>query len=95
MYPESIENAIQPAWKTTSTAPTPNIKKKKGSFASSYAERRGVQCSLWELITKCLAEQEHRGENFSNSFKENFCCSDSLESLSKAHVLKVQWECWN
>lgn len=33
-----------------------------------------------------------RRENFPNSFKEKFCCSDGPESLSRAHVLKVQSE---
>lgn len=33
-----------------------------------------------------------RRENFPNSFKEKFCCNDSLESLSKAYELKVQSE---
>lgn len=40
-----------------------------------------------KMLTRAGAQ---RRENFSNSFKGKFCCSDSLESLSKAHVLKVQ-----
>lgn len=46
MYPESIENTINQLEKPPALPLLPTFKKKKkGSLASSYTERRGV-CSV-------------------------------------------------
>lgn len=93
MYPESIEKAIQPAWETTSTAPTPNIKKKKKFIWFLMHWEKGRAAFTLGIYNKMLTRAgAQRRENFPNHFKEKFCCSDGPESLSKTHVLKVQSE---